>query len=583
MPVSDSPKLQSSRGNFVLELKAEGAVDGTRELDLCFSIDGHQPARSPSGRFAVIGDVCLFNRDNLPDLSSSSDSSDLSAFSGSSGSPFKDDRELVAALWESMGETLPPLLTGIFAFVVLDLHNHCQFLVRDQVGARTIYYSTADGIHRISSALPSLAKRLSRRSIDPVALRDYLSCAFVPGSRTMLSEISEVRPGTIVALPSGRQTTYWQVQERLAEVTPSLHECASNLRNILSLVIEEYLPKAEPVGAYLSGGIDSSLVAAFCKRLHDHEVHTFSIHFGEELPNELIFSRMLAEHAETDHHVVEISSSQMWDLLPECMSHLDDPIGDPLTIPNLILGRTASQFTGTILNGEGGDPCFGGPKNQPMLLDNLYGGSEAYATGLSEGDRLVSAYLASFQKCANDLTRLLQPHIARSCLKERSVFEDDLLSDCRFLNRLMFINTKFKGADHILTKVNNLTRATGLLGLSPLFDARVVDFSLTVPPHFKLQGAEEKAVLKAAVHDLVPEAILTRPKSGMMVPVQYWFRERWHRQTQSLLLSRESRILSVTNRDLIKQWVNYEGDTWGRYGVKLWLLVSLECWLRNHL
>ena len=146
----------------------------------------------------------------------------------------------------------------------------------------------------------------------------------------------------------------------------------------------------------------------------------------------------------------------------------------------------------------------------------------------------------------------------------------------------MFINTRFKGADHILTKVNNLTSALGLEGRSPLFDRRIVDLSLTVPPQYKLSGAEEKAVLKAAVRDLLPEAILKRPKSGMMVPVQLWFRRQWRRRARALLLSRRACIRDYLNREVIREWLDYRGDTWSRYGVKLWLLVSLELWLRSH-
>jgi asparagine synthase (glutamine-hydrolysing) len=161
-----------------------------------------------------------------------------------------------------------------------------------------------------------------------------------------------------------------------------------------------------------------------------------------------------------------------------------------------------------------------------------------------------------------------------------SVFEPDLNSDLNFLNRLMAINIKYKGADQILTKVNNLTSATGLQGRSPLFDRRIVEMSMTIPPEYKLSGTTEKAVLKQAVADLLPTAIIDRPKSGMMVPVQRGFRQYWQRQAHNLLLDRQSEIAPYLDRQLIKEWLNFRGDVWGRYGVKLWLLVSLEIWLR---
>jgi asparagine synthase (glutamine-hydrolysing) len=277
----------------------------------------------------------------------------------------------------------------------------------------------------------------------------------------------------------------------------------------------------------------------------------------------------------------------MWDLLPETMSYLDDPIGDPLTVPNLILGRAAQKSVDVILNGEGGDPCFGGPKNQPMLLTNLY--QPALQSSAGENPRLnsstpdiISAYLASFQKCSLDLPRLLRPEVWSVVADHPSIFEPELSGAASYVNQLMFINTRFKGADHILTKVSNLTLAAGVRGRSPLFDKRVVEMSLRIPPQYKLSGAEEKAVLKAAVRDLLPDVILKRPKSGMMVPVQLWFRKRWRRRARALLLSRRSRIRDYLDQNVIRDWLDYRGDTWSRYGVKLWLLVSLELWLRSH-
>jgi asparagine synthase (glutamine-hydrolysing) len=264
----------------------------------------------------------------------------------------------------------------------------------------------------------------------------------------------------------------------------------------------------------------------------------------------------------------------MWNNLPITIANLDDPIGDPLTVPNYLLGKLAAEKVEVILNGEGGDPCFGGPKNKPMLLNSIYGFLQ------EEQQDIVSSYLSSFQKCFGDLSKLLKPDIWEFVQKQPYVFESDLNSDADYLNRLMLLNIKFKGADHILTKVNNMTRANNLIGLSPLFDQRIVELSLEIPPKYKLSGADEKAVLKQAVADLLPETILTRPKSGMMVPVNFWFRKIWQRRTKNLLLSKKAAIAPYLNQDLIKDWLNYQGDTWRRYGIKLWLLVSLEIWLQ---
>ena len=195
----------------------------------------------------------------------------------------------------------------------------------------------------------------------------------------------------------------------------------------------------------------------------------------------------------------------MWKQLPETMAYLDDPIGDPLTVPNLLLGRLARNSVRVVLNGEGGDPCFGGPKNQPILINSLYG-------SVANQPDPLTAYLNSFQKCALDLPQLLQPEIWATVQTKPSIFAADLNADATYLNRLMTLNIKFKGADgHILTKVNNLTQAVRIEGRSPLFDQRVVTLSMQIPPEYKLSGVQEKAVLKQAVSDLLPPGNCASP------------------------------------------------------------------------
>ncbi len=176
----------------------------------------------------------------------------------------------------------------------------------------------------------------------------------------------------------------------------------------------------------------------------------------------------------------------MWNKLPITIANLDAPIGEPLTVPNYLLGNLAAENVAVILNGEGGDHCFGGPKNQPMLLKNIYGSLQL------EKQDIVSSYLISFHKCFGDLSKLLKPEILEAVKTETYVFESDLKSDADYLNRLMLLNIKYKGADHILTKVNNMTRAASLIGLSPLFDQIIVELSLEIPPEYKFMVQMKK-------------------------------------------------------------------------------------------
>jgi asparagine synthase (glutamine-hydrolysing) len=485
------------------------------------------------------------------------------------------DIQLVAIAWERWQTSVLAKLVGSFCLVVWDRERELLRLVRDPVGARTLYYTPRGATRWAAGDLRSLAPYRSN-ALDPIALRDYLCCAFVPGNRTLWQDVRELGVGTQLTWPGDDCHAYWQLKERLdaEEKQQSLGWHAERLRSHLNQVVQDSLPAA-PVGVFLSGGLDSSAITALAAKFHSHPVHTYSIHFGNPYPNELEFSGLVSQHCGTQHHILEISLPRMWEVLPETMAWLDDPIGDPLTVPNLLLGQLARQQVGVVLNGEGGDPCFGGPKNQPMLINQLY-------SPVSQQDPL-QAYLLSFRKCAADLPQLLKPELWAAVQPEPYCFADDLQSSASYLNRLMMLNIKFKGADQILTKVSNLTRAAGVEGRSPLFDRRIVEQSMTIPPQYKLSGVEEKAVLKQAVADLLPEAILNRPKSGMMVPVQAGFQREWQRAARKLLLSRQAAIAPYLNQTLIKQWLNYQGDPWRRYGVKLWLLVSLEIWLQVNL
>jgi asparagine synthase (glutamine-hydrolysing) len=526
------------------------------------SVEG-QLAFSPSGRYVVVGDIWLSDRRSL-----------LTKLR-LENPPHLSDVQLVAIAWERLQTSALAKLVGSFSLAVWDREREVLRLGRDPAGARTLYYTPQGSTRWAAGDLRSLAPFRSN-TLDPIALRDYLCCAFVPGDRTLWQDVRELCIGTQLTWPGDEYHAYWQLKERIdaEDKQQSLGWHGERLRSQLDQVVQDSLPAAA-VGVFLSGGLDSSAITALAAQHHSQPVHTYSIHFGEPYPNELEFSSLVAQHCGTQHHILDISLRQMWETLPETMAWLDDPIGDPLTVPNLLVGKLARQQVGVVLNGEGGDPCFGGPKNQPMLINQLY-------SPVSQQDP-IRAYLLAFRKCAGDLPQLLKPELWSAVQSEPYCFADDLQSAASYLNRLMMLNIKFKGADQILTKVSNLTRAAGVEGRSPLFDPRIVDLSMTIPPQYKLSGVEEKAVLKQAVADLLPEVILKRPKSGMMVPVQAGFQREWRRAARSLLLSRQAAIAPFLNQALIQQWLNYQGDPWRRYGVKLWLLVSLEIWLQVNL
>ena len=516
-----------------------------------------EPVFSPSGRFVIVGDL---ERSPQPPLGKEAKDD---------SQPFWESAAIIAQMWERWGVETLQHLQGMFALVVWDREKEELWLGRDRVGMKTLYYTTSGATRWIAPRARSLTPYRSNE-LNLVALRDYLCCAFVPGAQTLWQDVRELRPGTSLQLSTEQIRVYWQPQEQICHAEQPLEWHGKQVRSLLEELVQEALPVGEPVGVYLSGGIDSSCIAALAAKLHDYPVRTYSIHFGEKYPSELEFANLVASHCQTQHHILEVSPEKIWKLLPETLAYLDDPIGEGLTVPNLLLGRVAKESVNVILNGEGGDPCFAGPKNKPMLLNSLYGSADP-----------LTAYFTSFQKCFVDLPRLFKSDVWQKVITAPSVFAADLQdTEVTFLNRLMLLNIKFKGADYILTKVNNLTQAAGLEARSPLFDPRIVELSMQIPSEYKLSGATEKAVLKSAVADLLPEIVLNRPKSGMIMSMQQWFRHLWYRQAKELLLNRNAAIAPYLNQNLIREWLNYRGEVFPRYGLKLWLMVTLEIWLQ---
>lgn len=556
----------------------------TEGLRRRLEISGGPEFKHSESKLTFAGDVWISNRKVLCDKYKikTSSQSELVHSNDTELDESILDLAILADLWSLKGEKILDEVQGGYAFLVSCEFGQTLQIVRDPIGVKSIYIARQDSKFFIANTLRKAAASLVSKEIDLMALRDYLCCSFVPGNQTMFKNVRELRPGEIITLPEYRSRFFWSVKEDYLELeNESLDWHAERLRRLLEEVVTEYLPANEDVGCYLSGGVDSSSIAALAKvleqNLSGNQVHCYSIHFGTECPNELEFSTMMATHCGASHDIIEITQDKLWDLHRESISLLDDPIGDPLTVPNLILARKAKQVTPVILNGEGGDPCFGGPKNQPMMLASLYG------EAMPSHSQIEDAYLASFQKCKSDLPRLLKPKVWNEVKEKSSVFADDLGSAGHYVNKLLLINTKFKGADQILSKVHSISSATGIEGRSPFFDRRIVEASLTIPPQYKLKGAQEKAVLKRALQDLLPEPILNRPKSGMMVPVQLFFRKYWQKQARDLLLSRNSCISEFLNTSLISDWLDYKDDLWGRYGVKLWLVCALELWLKENI
>ncbi|KIG19560.1 Asparagine synthetase [Enhygromyxa salina] len=476
-------------------------------------------------------------------------------------------------------------IDGAFALAWFDA-DRGLCLARDPVGERSLFYAlTPHGYAFASTVRALLATGLVPRTIDPVGVAQYLACAYVPGERTLVEGISAVMPGEIVRLTTTgvTRTPYWSppAETQMLPVSQAEH-LRADLRQKIETAVRRRLPAGEVAGCSLSGGLDSSLVVAVARHVSKAPLKTFSISFGDKYPNELAWSTLVAEHCGTDHTILEITPQAVVHHMDDVAACFDRPVGDPLSVPNGLLFREVTEHVGVLLNGEGGDPCFGGPKNLPMVLAELYGDAKN-----APGDPFARerTYLRAHERAYDDIGAFLtadaRERIANDVLERELA---PLFADTRwgtFVNKLMMMNLVLKAGHHILPKVDALSGSFGVRGRSPLLDRQVVENAFTIPPQLKLYGAVEKYLLKAAVEDLLPRPILDRPKSGMGVPVESWFYGPLRSYARERLLEGLPQF-GIFERAYLERLLSPK--TTGlreRRGPKIWLLITLEAWLRR--
>jgi asparagine synthase (glutamine-hydrolysing) len=493
----------------------------------------------------------------------------------------------LAAAAQKDPENLLKKLEGAFTLALAG--NRDFYLVRDHAGVKAIYWTIHSERLVFASEVKALfADPLVRKEMRPAALSEYLTFSYIPGAGTMFEGIEELQPGCILKMSGGkyevRRHFVFEELEYTDKAEKGIEEYAAQVRTALEESVADACRNSDnPPAVFLSGGIDSSAVLAVAARqFPDVPIKTFSIHFGPDYPNENEFVSMMVDRYKTDHTWLEIRPSTFLKRMDRIFWILDDPIGDPITVPNYLLSETASRFSTLVLNGEGGDPCFGGPKNIPMVLSQIYGPTE---TGLGGTSWIGQDYLLSYRKCYQDLGQILDPALLRRAGGEGrllSIVEPFFQTDRpkSFLNKLMAANIRLKGANLILVKVDKMSSSNGILALPPLFSKRIIEASMRCPPWSKLDGNIEKAVLKKAVEDIVPKPIVDRPKSGMMVPVRFWFRDEMYRYAKRVLSKRNLRRTGFFRPDYVHKLLNYEMEDINgfRYGAKLWMLITFMIW-----
>jgi len=525
------------------------------------------------------------------------------------------DTEVIAHLAEDHDPvTLARRLDGMFAFAVWDEQRQRLVLGRDRLGKKPLFYWSGDGLLVFGSELkaifahPSVPKRL-----EPRAIPAHLMYGYVPTPLTFFEGVMSVPPGhVLVAEPGGEPSIecYWRPRvpgaDDVDRLDISLPEAAHAVRTHLERAVERRMVSDVTLGAFLSGGIDSSAIVGIMAGLSDKPVPTFTIGFDDpDGFDERPYARAVATRHKTDHHE-EVVAPNAVDLVERLVWHHDQPFGDSSAIPTFLLSEMTRQSATVALSGDGGDELFAGYERfaaalavgryqsvpRPLrrgasrVLDMIPAGAARGRMGnLQRFTRaaeagLPGAYQAWISFIDADTRRALLGRDDGWAVDDFSRHWHAADGAC-LLDRILRVNVETYLLDDLLVKADRMSMAHGLEIRSPFLDTDLLDFALRLPPATKVRGLSLKRVLKSAVSDLMPKEILDRRKRGFGVPLDRWFREELGDYLNSTVGAPEARVRRHLIGSAIDRMLAEHASGQRNHGHALWLLLTLEIFLRQ--
>lgn len=544
------------------------------------------------------------------------------------------DTETIIHQYEETGPACTDALGGMFAFAILDQRaamtgrRPALLLARDRPGIKPLFYYLDDHVLAFSSELTSLVQHPRiEREIERAGLYQYLAAGAVAAPLTLFKNVRQLLPGQRLLLrPEGPVLeTYWQPPAVKEGPPPEPAEAAAQLRRLLEDTVREHLLSDVPVGAFLSGGIDSSTVVALMAQAAGHPVPTFSIRFEEAGYDESTFARLVAERYGTQHHEFTVPNRGFdAELLQTIITHHGQPTGDSSALPTFIVSRLAREHVKVVLSGDGGDESFAGyyhygwgqqidrlyryPYSMRRLavrtlrraaawprltqLDLLRQAINAVEVSLEE-QALVPLELLRFNDDA-EVRQLLAPEWQPA----GSVLQPELSHFLRAgqqpdrLNQALRFSFRYYLPDAYLAKVDRMSMANALEVRVPLLDHRLVEFSLSLPGAMHWRGGTGKQLLRRAVADLLPEEIFTHRKQGFSIPLHRWVTEAYYDLAEELLnetsvrqrgLFNPAAVRGLLDRCRGKQPHHRSLESDHRLSHRLFMLVALELWCRLYL
>ncbi len=555
----------------------------------------------------------------------------------------KSDTEILPHLYEEYGEGLLEHVNGMYAFSLWDSRRKKLIIARDRFGEKPLYYGVFDGkLIWASEPKAILAHPAVTPELDLNALRHYVSFDYVPAPMSIYKGIHKLPAAHVLTVENGEVKTrrYWDISwtnsppyeggvaaalggrggslDANGEATAktqrgneaSLTKKADELKNLLSDAVRMRLVSDVPLGILLSGGIDSSTVAAFAVQHATERVKTFSIGFEEDSFDESKYARQVARHLNTEHYEDKLSAATAGDLISEIGGWLDEPMSDGSLIPTFLLARFVRKHVTVALGGDGGDELFAGyPMYYAHRVAARYltlpaiirrGLIEPVVKALPVSTKNLSfEYKAKrFVRAANydDVTRHHSWFGSFSIDQHRQLFSNDVLaqtdadiyrgvrelvgrSDARnVIEQMQYADINFYLAEDILTKVDRAAMAVSLETRAPFLDPRVGQFAASIPVDYKLKGKSGKVILQEAMRDLLPQDILHRPKKGFGIPIAEWLKGRLNPLMHDMLAPERLNKQGLFNADYVQRLITEHETSRASHHKELWTLLVFQLW-----
>ena len=531
------------------------------------------------------------------------------------GHKFKSatDTEVLLHLYEDFGKDFVKRLQGMFAFALWDENKGFLLLGRDRVGKKPLFYSFQNGTFSFASELSSLmSSGLISNDVNEGALDSYLTFGYIPSPLSIYKEVYKLPPASILTIKDGQSPLvekYWDL-DFSNKIKISEEEAAKETLRLLNDAVKKRLVSDVPLGAFLSGGIDSSAIVALMAEQSSNRIKTFSIGFKDDDYNELDFARKVASKYDTDHHEFIVEPKAL-DVLPMLIERYGEPFADSSAIPTFYVSQQTKQFVTVALNGDGGDEVFAGyERYQAVLISEIY--NKIPSLVRKEIINKLICLLPDSIDPKNRLRRIRRfisgasVPLSQRYLQWVGIFNDaarreiytahfiEKLAESspeRFigaylnnengtylLDRLLKTDTMSYLPGDLLVKVDIASMANSLEARSPFLDQDLMEFAASLPHQYKMKRFVKKYILKKAVSEILPKENIYRRKMGFGVPVGSWFRGELKPYLQEVLLSSAALSRGYFNPTIVKRLVEDHIKGAKDYSYQLWALLMLELW-----